>query len=280
MGTTDLAVATSDEVGQSANDEPVIVRIEKKITGFSVVSKEQQQFDESAEAAATDEDILLPDVDPTELVLDGAPQGFFDAKRWGGDYLTSQGKQSLYVLASVMNQKGIYAGEELDVPRVVEMFMPAGQREDIQPWVTVTMMLASLCVQQGVSMQKVLGRFQKANGSENILFPLANGKKRYFSSEVQVIGQAFKNLMHQLGVMDEDGNDVPYHMRTASTDVFSPVQEHKSLGAAAVYEKHNENADDAEFPGAISTCAKCGVKAVAILDKCPTCLNCGDSKCS
>lgn len=40
-----------------------------------------------------------------------------------------------------------------------------------------------------------------------------------------------------------------------------------------------DTVEEGEFPPEATLCKKCNHKSVVTLDKCPTCLNCGDSKC-
>ena len=55
------------------------------------------------------------------------------------------------------------------------------------------------------------------------------------------------------------------------------VDEHMQAFIAAKKEAHGVTGDD--YPDTATICAKCGEKAVVVMDKCPTCLACGDSKC-
>ena len=263
-------------------------KIIHKIVGYSVLKQEDVEAEQAAAAmadAAPDEKVVF-DYDPTEVALDNAPMGVFDSKRYGVEYLHPlEGKQSLFLSASHFPAKGVVDGEDVIADRLFEIFMPGGQREDIQPWVTTVMKLSSLLLQQGVPASRILKKFDTP-GSLNIPFPLPNGKRRFFTSEVQVVGQAFKNLFHPMGVMDEEGADIPFIKRAvpvnagkdepeAQAEVFDLNQ---SVGAAAVAEITNPN-DEGDFPSHSTVCRKCGVKAVIPLDGCNTCLSCQDSKC-
>jgi hypothetical protein len=260
-------------------------KITSKIVGFSVVPKGAIEAEAAAAAmadASTELGVVF-DYDPTVEALDDAPMGVYDSKRYGVEYHHPlEGKQSLFLSASYFPAKGVVDGEDVIADRVFEVFMPGGQREDIQPWVTTVMKLSSLLLQQGVPVSRILKKFDTP-GSLNIPFPLPSGKRRFFTSEVQVVGQAFKNLFHPMGVMDEEGRDIPFSVRaapvnpgkvvTSSQDDVFDLQH--SVGAAAV---KNTN-QDGDFPSHSTVCPKCGVKAVIPLDGCNTCLSCQDSKC-
>jgi hypothetical protein len=257
------------------------VKIEKKIVGYSVVSKDTLEADQAAAAqAAAQPDEVQVDYDPSSEALDGAPMGMYDAKRYGAEYHHPlKGRQALFVSASYFPAKGLLNGQDVAAARWFEAFMPAGQREDIQPWVSVTMKMMTLLLQQGVPLSRILRRFDSP-GSDNILFELPSGKKKFFSSEVQVVGQAFKNLAYNQGLLDEEGNDIPFFKRAVAVGAQSPFIAEQSVGAAAVAKVETASSEEVgEYPPHARTCAKCGVKAVVKMDGCDTCLSCSDSKC-
>ena len=257
-------------------------KIAKKIVGFRVLVKEDLKDEAAAQAVAEALDAPTVDYDPSGEILSGAPMGVYDAKRYGAEYLHPlNGKQSLFINASFFPAKGLAGGEEVVAERWFEVFMPAGQREDIQPWVSVAMKLVTLCLQQGVPLSRVLKKFN-CPGSDNIQFPLPGGeKKHFFTSEVQVVGQAFKNLAYEQGLLDIEGQDIPYFKRAVprSPGVASaaPVEARKDTDDAQNAPAETSGSDG--YPAHATTCAKCRTKAVVPRDGCLTCMNCGDSKC-
>lgn len=258
------------------------INIAKKIVGFRVLEKDALNAEAAAQAVSEVPEASTVDYDPTGEILSEAPMGMFDAKRYGVEYMHPiEGKQTFFVFASHYPAKGLSGGEEVVANRWFETFIPGGQREDIQPWVSVTMKLASLCLQQGAPLSRVFKRFN-CPGSVNIPFPVPGGKKKFFSSEVQVVGQAFKNLAIEHGLMDEEGRDIPYFKRAV------PLS--SRLAPAVSVEMGKKDSDDAQnaptetsgsdgYPAHAATCTKCRTKAVVPRDGCLTCLNCGDSKC-
>lgn len=265
-----------------------MITISQKIVGYSVARKDDLYAERAAQALAEQASAATPvvDYDPSAESLDGAPMGTFDAKRYGAEYHhPQQGRQTLFVAMSTFPAKGLIAGDEVIADRAFEMFVPGGQRQDIQPWITVTMKLASLLQQQGVPLSRILKRFD-CPGSDHIPFALPNGKKRFFSSEVQVVGQAFKNLAASMGLMDEEGNDIPYMKRarpvaapvvvTGSGATETKPESPRSVGAmeVSIPERDNGLAERS-----VGTCPDCGGNLIP-LDNCPTCAEgCGWSKC-
>lgn len=256
-------------------------KLESKIVSFKVLGKEDQEAEAAARAKAEAPEAPAVDYDPSGEILPSAPMGTFPAQRFGAEYHhPTEGKQSLFVLASYFPVKGLQAGEEVAANRLFETWVPAGQRKDIQPWITATMKLASLCLQLGAPPSRVFKRFD-CPGSENILFPVLGGKKKFFTSEVQIVGEALKCLANDLGFLDVEGMDIPFFKRAV------PLQPKAVPTVKAVVTEKADGAQDApaavsgdaEYPAHATVCSKCGVKAVVRLDGCDTCLNCSDSKC-
>lgn len=264
------------------------VKISKKIVGYTVVSKDDRIAQQAAEEAAEQQAQAVPAIDYDPLVeeMAGAPMGVFDAKRYGAEYHhPSKGKQSLFVSISYTPAKGLIGGEEAVAERPFEMFMPGGQREDIQPWVTTVMKLSSLLLQQGVPMSRILKRFD-APGSDMIPFARPTGKKKFFTSEVQVVGQAFLNLAYEMGICDEEGNDIPFESRavrpgTAPASAEEPAFKAglRSVGAMEAAQVEQEGVGDpVAFMAMGKTCPDCRGDAWNVQAPCPVC-ECGYSSC-
>lgn len=249
------------------------VAIKNKIIGFEVAKpgdKGPPPAPESVGSAITSDDHQLPstvgDYNPLVEALPDAPMGIFDSKRYGERYHhPNKGPQTLFVTISHFPAKGLLDGEGVTVDRPFEMFMPGGQREDIQPWVTTVMKLSSLALQQGVPLSRILKRFN-APGSELIPFPCQNGKKKFFTSEVQIVGQAFTNLASAMGFIDGDGNDIPFEQRAhtdSPTNKSENTERPHNAGAMEVVTMRGEK------------CPECGANAVIKKDGCDYCTACG-----
>lgn len=256
-------------------------KIARKIVSYEVVRKEDIDTEAEARAAAEATESLTVDYDPMGEILPGAPMGVYEAKRYGAEYQHPvNGKQSLFINASFFPAKGLAGGDEVVADRWFEVFMPAGQREDIQPWVSVSMKLVTLCLQYGVPLSRVLKRFN-CPGSENIQFPVPGGKKKFLTSEVQVVGQAFKNLAFEHGLLDEEGMDIPFFKRAVHmTPKAVPTAAGPQKDAVTAHNAVEVTSGGDGYPAHAISCAKCRTRAVVPKDGCLTCLNCGDSKCS
>jgi hypothetical protein len=103
----------------------------------------------------------------------------------------------------------------------------------------------------------------------------------FFTSEVQIVGQAFKNLALNHGLMDEEGRDIPFFKRavpvSAKAAPAAPVEVVEDTDGAQNAPAGTSSSDG--FPASAVTCTKCRMKAMVPRDGCLTCLNCGESKC-
>lgn len=80
----------------------------------------------------------------------------------------------------------------------------------------------------------------------------------------------FKKGKYMPSLVSEIGDALELHLNLLSTNL-------------EVVKKAANNQIDEQpkntFPPETTLCKKCNHKLIVILDKCPTCLNCGDSKC-
>jgi ribonucleoside-diphosphate reductase alpha chain len=184
-----------------------------------------------------------PGVDPMRAVIESRPRGALAAVAEKIEYWTQQGRQNLYLVVSFLPVAG---GRE----RAIEFFMPVGQSEQSQQWITASMRLLSLAARGGfleralADMRKVawdrgpvrLGTYTRADGTA---VPL------WHDSEVAAIAYAVQNIIARRG-----GSEAP--------SLTTPT----SAGAE---------------PGAMAgaKCSECGANAMIRKDGCDFCTSCG-----
>lgn len=88
-------------------------------------------------------------------------------------------------------------------------------------------------------------------------------KPKYYTS---ILGEIADVIDHYLGVLEELNKEIL--LATLCTKEEPPEM--------AVEEYFEESM----YPASATLCAKCGTKAVVLMDGCATCLECGDSKCN
>ncbi|HEY4800983.1 MAG TPA: adenosylcobalamin-dependent ribonucleoside-diphosphate reductase, partial [Paraburkholderia sp.] len=100
---------------------------------------------------ATTADDALGDalLDPLRVAIDHRPKGELPAVIEKIEYLTQAGKVSLYVAVSFLQVTGHVGGEPVTIERPIEFFIPVGQRDEQQQWITATMRSLSLAARGG-----------------------------------------------------------------------------------------------------------------------------------
>jgi ribonucleoside-diphosphate reductase alpha chain len=235
--------------------------------------------------------------DPLRVAIDHRPRGELPAVIEKIEYLTQTGKVSLYVAVSFLEVTGMLGGEQLTIERPIEFFIPVGQREESQQWITATMRSLSLAARGGFvaralqDMRKVswdrgqvrLGETQRLDGKR---IPL------WHDSEVAAIAYAIQQILHRRGYLDAEGNQVPSRLLASrrgtlltAADTANGTPE--GLAAATLASSGEQVLDgpnalpaNASFaaPHAMlgRKCGSCGAKAVIRRDGCDFCTACGE----
>lgn len=186
-------------------------------------------------------------VDPLRAVIEKRPKGGLPAVAEKIEYVTQEGQKTLYIVVSFLPIPEPESGQILE--RAIEFFMPVGQIDQSQQWITASMRLLSLAARGGFleralsDMRKVvwdrgpvrLGTVLKADGSE---------VPRWHDSEVAAIAYAIQRIIdRRRGLVTES------------------------------------NQPSAEQPGrqtmAGRKCPECGAHAMIRKDGCDYCTACG-----
>jgi len=188
--------------------------------------------------------------DPMRSVIESRPKGGLPAVAEKVEYWTQEGHKTLYLIVSFLPIDDGHGGL---VDRAIEFFMPVGQSNESQQWITSSMRLLSLAARGGFleralsDMRKVawdrgpvrLGSYAKADGT---LVPL------WHDSEVAALAYAIQNIL--------------------ARRVSSPQQQELPL---------EEMEAPRSLPPAMAgkKCWECGAHAVIRKDGCDYCTQCG-----
>jgi len=188
--------------------------------------------------------------DPMRSVIESRPKGGLPAVAEKVEYWTQEGHTTLYLIVSFLPIDDGHGGL---VDRAIEFFMPVGQSNESQQWITSSMRLLSLAARGGFleralsDMRKVawdrgpvrLGSYAKADGT---LVPL------WHDSEVAALAYAIQNIL--------------------ARRVSSPQQQELPL---------EEMEAPRSLPPAMAgkKCWECGAHAVIRKDGCDYCTQCG-----
>jgi ribonucleoside-diphosphate reductase alpha chain len=225
------------------------------------------------------------DLDPLRIAIDHRPKGELPAIIEKVEYLTQVGKKSLYVAVSFMELTGRIGGGEVTIERPIEFFIPVGQRDESQQWITATMRSLSLAARGGFvarnlqDLRKVswdrgqvrLGDVQRLDGRRT---------PRWHDSEVAAIAYAIQQILHRRGFLDAEGNQVPSRLLAhlpRAHDTLLPL----SAGLGSQQAGAADASPDATGTHELRTmhgrkCGSCGANAVIRKDGCDFCTACGE----
>lgn len=239
-----------------------------------------------------DDTLAETDQDPLRIAIDHRPKGELPAIIEKVEYLTQAGKKSLYVAVSFIEVTGRLGGEDVTIERPIEFFIPTGQRDESQQWITATMRSLSLAARGGFvarnlqDMRKVswdrgqvrLGEVQRLDGHRT---------PRWHDSEVAALAFAIQQILHRRGFLDAEGNQVPSRMlaRLPRGQMRAETALPADFGIRPP-PGGTDSTDDAALlqPGGAQglhtmlgrKCGSCGANAVIRKDGCDFCTACGE----
>jgi len=226
------------------------------------------------------------ELDPLRIAIDHRPRGELPAIIEKVEYLTQAGKKSLYLAVSFMEVTGRVGRADVTIERPIEFFIPTGQRDESQQWITATMRSLSLAARGGFvarnlqDLRKVswdrgqvrLGDVQRSDGHKS---------PRWHDSEVAALAYAIQQILHRRGFLDTEGNQVPSrvlaqqravsaHLPLSSTD--------EVVDDITPLEPANAHAGNphALLPIPGRKCPTCGANAMIRKDGCDFCTACGE----
>jgi len=237
-------------------------------------------------------------LDPLRVAIDHRPKGELPAVIEKIEYLTQTGKVSLYVAVSFLEVTGQVGGESVTIERPIEFFIPVGQRDESQQWITATMRSLSLAARGGFvarnlqDLRKVswdrgqvrYGQTQRLDGKRTPL---------WHDSEVAAIAYAIQQILHRRGFLDAEGRQVPSRLlaqRRAETSAHGASGLNDSSDSSEADAARRAGDQVLDGPNALPAdaalaaphamlgrkCGSCGANAVIRRDGCDFCTACGE----
>ncbi|TBR75400.1 MAG: adenosylcobalamin-dependent ribonucleoside-diphosphate reductase [Burkholderiaceae bacterium] len=213
------------------------------------------------------------DIDPVTRFLDKRADGELEAVTTRIRYMPSgSGDKSLYLSVSFADVGGILDGEAVKVSRPVEVFIPGGQSDVPQEWVSVFARQLSLNARSGLLPKALQDARQVKSDRGSVrygFYEKPDGTKvpRYHESEVGAVAFAIQQLLARRGFLDAEGNQVPARVLAKATVVRT---EAVALPHSPVA---HGNGTHTVMPG--KACSECGAHAVIKKDGCEFCTHCG-----
>lgn len=217
-----------------------MLKIENKITGFKVATKEP-----APTAQAPELEQLHEALDRPEMLL-------------GSTYKikTPMSDHALYI---TINDIILNAGTEHEERRPYEIFINSKNMEQFQ-WVLALTRVISAVFRKGGSAVFLVEELKCVFDPRGGYFKKGGV---FMPSLVAEIGHAIESHMKRIGMI--------------KVEIDEHQQRYLAEKRREFEEKSGDVVS--EFPPQSVVCPRCNVKALVQMDGCMTCLNCGDSKC-
>ncbi|GMG94858.1 ribonucleoside-diphosphate reductase alpha chain [Cupriavidus metallidurans] len=216
--------------------------------------------------------------DPLRMPFDSRPTGELEGVTSKVEYFTYEGANTVYLTVNFMRVKGIVDGQEAEIERPVEFFMPAGQRNDGQQWISANMRMLSMVARSGGSVAKAVANLREVIWDKGAVryghLTRADGSKvpLHHDSEVAAIGYALQSILKKRGFLAEDGSQVPaaeLARRLSKADAALVFDEVTSDSSTVVSLGQSIGA------GLGKKCPECGAHELHRVDGCSKCQACG-----
>ncbi len=225
-------------------------KIEKKIVGYEVVSKEKQAS-EKAEKEKSSIVQMHESVQRPEMLI-------------GSTYKikTPMSEHAMYV---TINDMLLNEGTEHEQRRPFEIFINSKNMEHYQ-WVVALTLLISAVFRKGGDITFIVDELSAVFDPQGGYFKKGG---KFMPSLVAEIGEVVERHLKMIGMIADDSLDE--HQKKLIADKRAEYEAKNSKPASET--------DNGDFPPDAQVCKKCSTKAAIVMDGCLTCLNCGDSKC-
>ena len=230
------------------------IKIEKKITGFGLVTEEHKA--KAAEVAAAP-------AQSATIVQMGEPLSRPD-KLVGNTYKikTPVTEHALYITINdvVMNE-----GTPQEHRRPFEIFINSKNMDHFQ-WIVALTRVMSAVFRKGGDVTFLVEELHSVFDPSGGYFKKGG---KYIPSLVAEIGEVVEQHLQEIGMLKKPGLD-EHQQKLVAEKKKEFLEKQAQTGS-------ENNAEG--FPAGAQLCKKCNTKAAIIMDGCLTCLNCGESKC-
>ena len=236
------------------------IRIEKKITGYSVVGADEP-------ARANTPRTETPAAENAERQSAKVIQMHEKLERpetlRGTTYKikTPLTEHALYL---TINDIVLNAGTEHEHYRPFEIFINSKSMEHFQ-WIVALTRIVSAVFRKGGDITFLVEELKAVFDPRGGYFKKGG---RYMPSLVAEIGDAIEQHLRTIGMLPDSELDARQ---------LKLIEEKRSEYETRTGQAKTET--DATYPDGAQLCYKCNTKAMIMMDGCLTCLNCGESKC-
>lgn len=224
-------------------------KIDKKIVGYKVLTKEAKEAQEAAKPeAVVSLESMHENVERPEILL-------------GSTYKikTPQSEHALYI---TINDMVLNMGTAHEERRPYEIFINSKNMEHFQ-WVLALTRVISAVFRKGGDACFLVEELKAVFDPRGGYFKKGGV---FMPSLVAEIGHAIESHLKHIGMI--------------RTEQMSDHQKQFLAEKRREFEAVHGSGEEAQaFPEKAVLCVKCSTKAMVLMDGCMTCLNCGESKC-
>lgn len=258
------------------------IKINQKITGYSVVSPE------SKAKATADSEIARIQAESVELE-DNVIQMHERIQRpevlIGSTYKIKSPliEHAFYV---TINDIVLNRGTEHESRRPFEIFINSKSMEHFQ-WIVALTRIMSAVFRKGGDVTFIVDEMKAVFDPKGGYF---KGGGVYMPSLIAELGYIVEEHLKSIGMLhDPEMSEAQraliadkrraYESRSKKKPKPDAAESTPVSSPSADDEDSNAAGEDAKFPPTATFCQKCSTKAMVLMDGCETCLNCGYSKC-
>lgn len=238
-----------------------MIKIDKKIVGFSVVNDE---IDENSSPSNSSHTAEADKQTAAEQAIEHMHENVGRPEMLVGATYKIKTPLSDHALYITINDIVLNPDTDHEQRRPFEVFINSKNLEHYQ-WVVALTRVISAVFRKGGDVTFLVEELKAVFDPQGGYFKSGG---RFMPSLVAEIGDAIELHMKTIGLIQ--------------TEELSDIQKQILADKLEKYNEKNaiETQADSGYPPSAQLCIKCHTKAVIVMDGCKTCLSCGDSKCS
>ncbi|WP_045860176.1 TSCPD domain-containing protein [Teredinibacter purpureus] len=232
-----------------------IVKIDKKITGYSIQKELPERAPAVTSVAPAVEPVVEPEIEHMHENV-GRPEMLL-----GSTYKikTPLSDHALYI---TINDIILNPGTDHEARRPFEIFINSKNMDHFQ-WVVALTRVISAVFRKGGDVTFLAEELKAVFDPQGGYFKSGG---RFMPSLVAEIGMAIESHLKMIGMLvDEELSAIQKQILAEKREEYETEKGTKSA--------------EGEFPESAQLCMKCYTKAMILMDGCMTCLSCGNSKC-
>ncbi|WEN15111.1 NrdJb [Rhodanobacter sp. AS-Z3] len=245
------------------------IKIDKKITGYNVVTSEEKVANAAA-AAAKD----ARAAEPKQAEVIQMHESVERPETLVGSTFKIKSPLFEHALYVTINDIVLNAGTKHEQRRPFEIFINSKNMDHFQ-WIVALTRLMSAVFRKGGDVTFVVEELKAVFDPRGGYFKSGGV---YMSSIVAEIGSVVEQHMKNIGMIhDPEMDAATRQLIVEKRAAYEAASAKKVADAGAATEAGAGEA--LSFPPGSMMCDKCNTKALVLMDNCQTCLNCGYSKC-